>query len=49
MVTAFNFNDISTMLRDMVLGEQENYVSAYAAKKDAAQAALDSILEGANT
>lgn len=48
MVTAFNFADTGTMLRDAVLGETDNFASSYASIKASAQAELDKILEGAN-
>lgn len=48
MVTAFNFNELGVLIRDTVLGETENFSSAYASKKDAAQAEYDKILAGVN-
>ena len=48
MVTVFNFADTSTMLRDAVLGETENFASSYASVKASAQAELDKILESTN-
>ncbi len=47
MITAFNFNNIAVMLREIVLGERENFVSQYATISPAAQAALDTIVENA--
>lgn len=49
MVTAFNFNNVAVLLRDAVLGETENFSSAYAASKSAAQAELDKILESTDS
>ena len=43
MVTTFNFSDTALLLRDAVLGEKENFVSSYTAKKSAAQSEVDNI------
>lgn len=45
--TAFNFANVGNLLREMVTGDQENFVSSYASIKDAAHAALDDIVKAA--
>jgi hypothetical protein len=45
MVTSFNFGDSAVLIREAVLGEKQNYVSALASISKQAQAALDKITE----
>lgn len=43
-VTAFNFADLGNILREMVTGDQQNFVSRYARLKKSAQAELDKVM-----
>ena len=43
-VTAFNFANSGNILREMVTGDQQNFVSTYAGLKESAQAALDDVM-----
>jgi len=44
-VTVFNFAGTNVLLRDSVMGEKANFMSEYASVKEAAQAALDAVME----
>lgn len=43
-VTAFNFANSGNILREMVTGDQQNFVSTYAGLKESAQAELDAVM-----
>ncbi len=43
-VTAFNFADTGNILREMVTGDQQNFVSVYARVKKVAQTQLDKVI-----
>ncbi|MBE6611379.1 MAG: hypothetical protein E7632_02700 [Ruminococcaceae bacterium] len=44
-VTAFNFANVGNMLREMVTGDQSNFMSKYASTKERAQKELDAVIK----
>jgi len=45
LLTVFDFGGASILLRRSVMGEQQNFMSAYASIKDAAHTALDNVMK----